>query len=53
MVVHLLHTENASGSSPLITTNFILELSGAVYTLANVSNVLCDEHLKGQVLLKC
>ena len=28
---------------------FILELSGAVYTLADrVSNVFCDRHLRGQ-----
>ena len=39
------------GSSPTGETNFILELSGAVYTLANrVSNVFCNRHLRGPVL---
>ena len=35
------------GSNPIIISSFILKLSGTVYILANVSNVLCDEYLKG------
>ena len=38
-----------ASSSLVYGAKFIPEFSGAVYTLANVSNVLCDEHLRSQV----